>query len=123
MALARTQTRAAFGAYRLEQLGDSQCRFACTSHGTDHRFCGRPAVHRRFAQLHRGSGWHGDTERFGMAGAVLAGDLCLSWSDEVLTSCGLPPESARPTSSPRTPVHRACHRPRGAGSLARCRPR
>jgi geranylgeranyl diphosphate synthase type I len=54
---------------------------------------GRPAVHRRFAQLHRGSGWHGDTERFGMAGAVLAGDLCLSWSYEVLTSCGLPPES------------------------------
>ncbi|HXV93101.1 MAG TPA: polyprenyl synthetase family protein, partial [Pseudonocardia sp.] len=54
---------------------------------------GRPAVHRRFAQLHRGSSWHGDTERFGMAGAVLAGDLCLSWSDEVLTSCGLPAES------------------------------
>ncbi|MFC3688416.1 polyprenyl synthetase family protein [Aquipuribacter hungaricus] len=54
---------------------------------------GRPAVHRRFAQLHRGSGWHGDTERYGMAGAVLAGDLCLSWSDEVLASCGLPAEA------------------------------
>lgn len=54
---------------------------------------GRPAVHRRFGQLHRGSGWHGDTERYGMAGAVLAGDLCLSWSDEVLTGSGLPPES------------------------------
>ncbi len=38
-------SRPGFGAYRLEQLGDSQCRFACTSHGTDHRFCGRPAVH------------------------------------------------------------------------------
>ena len=55
---------------------------------------GRPAVHRRFAQLHRGAGWHGDTERFGMAGAVLAGDLCLSWSDEVLTACGLPADSS-----------------------------
>ncbi len=54
---------------------------------------GRPAVHRRFAQLHRGSGWHGDTERYGLAGAVLAGDLCLSWSDEVLSACGLPTES------------------------------
>jgi len=54
---------------------------------------GRPAVHRRFAQLHRGSGWHGDTERYGMAGAVLAGDLCLSWSDETLATCGLPTES------------------------------
>ncbi|WP_380168579.1 polyprenyl synthetase family protein [Jannaschia sp. R86511] len=54
---------------------------------------GRPAVHRRFGQLHRGSGWHGDTERYGMAGAVLAGDLCLSWSDETLATCGLPTES------------------------------
>ncbi len=54
---------------------------------------GRPAVHRRFGQLHRGSGWHGDTERYGMAGAVLAGDLCLSWSDELLADCGLPTDS------------------------------
>lgn len=51
---------------------------------------GMPAVHRRFAGLHRGSGWLGDGERFGLAGAVLAGDLCLVWSDELFTSCGLP---------------------------------
>jgi geranylgeranyl diphosphate synthase type I len=48
-----------------------------------------PAVHRRFATLHRGSGWTGDGERFGLAGAVLAGDLCLVWSDEMLTASGL----------------------------------
>jgi geranylgeranyl diphosphate synthase type I len=48
-----------------------------------------PAVHRRFATLHRGNAWAGDAERFGHAGAILAGDLCLSWSDEVLAACGL----------------------------------
>ena len=53
---------------------------------------GMPAVHRRFAGLHRGSGWTGDGERFGLAGAVLAGDLCLVWSDELFTSCGLAPD-------------------------------
>jgi geranylgeranyl diphosphate synthase type I len=52
---------------------------------------GMPAVHRRFATLHRGAGWVGDGERFGLAGAVLAGDLCLVWSDEMLTRSGLSP--------------------------------
>jgi geranylgeranyl diphosphate synthase type I len=52
---------------------------------------GMPAVHRRFAALHRASGWVGDRERFGLAGAVLAGDLCLTWSDELLTGSGLEP--------------------------------
>jgi len=50
---------------------------------------GMPAVHRRFATLHRGSGWTGDGERFGLAGAVLAGDLCLVWSDQLFTASGL----------------------------------
>ncbi len=50
---------------------------------------GAPAVHRRFATLHRGHDWAGDGERFGLAGAVLAGDLCLVWSDELLTGSGL----------------------------------
>ncbi|MGZ4626329.1 MAG: polyprenyl synthetase family protein [Kineosporiaceae bacterium] len=52
---------------------------------------GAPSVHRRFATLHRGGGWTGDGERFGLAGAVLAGDLCLVWSDELFTGSGLPP--------------------------------
>ncbi len=54
---------------------------------------GMPAVHRRFAMLHREQSWTGDSERFGMAGAVLAGDLCLSWSDEVFTAAGLDPSA------------------------------
>jgi geranylgeranyl diphosphate synthase, type I len=53
---------------------------------------GMPAVHRRFATVHRGNGWTGDAERFGLAGAILTGDLCLAWSDEVLAGCGLPVE-------------------------------
>lgn len=52
---------------------------------------GMPAVHRQFASLHRSRGWSGDAERFGAASAILAGDLCLSWSDEVLGSAGLDP--------------------------------
>ena len=50
---------------------------------------GRPAAHRRMASLHRGNGWIGDGERFGVAAAILAGDLCLAWSDEMLTRSGL----------------------------------
>ena len=50
---------------------------------------GRPAAHRRMASLHRGNGWTGDGQRFGVAAAILAGDLCLSWSDEMLTRSGL----------------------------------
>jgi geranylgeranyl diphosphate synthase type I len=46
---------------------------------------GMPAIHRRFAELHRGSSWLGTPERFGEAAAILLGDLCLSWSDELLT--------------------------------------
>jgi geranylgeranyl diphosphate synthase type I len=48
-----------------------------------------PSVHRRFAALHRSAGWSGDGERFGVSGAVLAGDLCLVWSDELFTASGL----------------------------------
>jgi geranylgeranyl diphosphate synthase type I len=49
---------------------------------------GQPAVHRRFAALHRGSGWYGDPERFGEAAAILLGDLALIWADSALTQSG-----------------------------------
>jgi geranylgeranyl diphosphate synthase, type I len=51
---------------------------------------GMPAVHRRFAALHRDRGWQGDRERFGLSGAVLAGDMCLVWTDELFSLSGLP---------------------------------
>jgi geranylgeranyl diphosphate synthase, type I len=53
---------------------------------------GQPAVHRRFASLHRTEAWTGDPEAFGMGAAILLGDLCLSWSDEMLGRSGLPTE-------------------------------
>ncbi|MEI6372549.1 MAG: polyprenyl synthetase family protein [Actinomycetes bacterium] len=56
---------------------------------------GMPAAHRRFATLHRGAGWLGSSENFGVGAAILLGDLCLSWADEVLYTCGLDADSLR----------------------------
>jgi geranylgeranyl diphosphate synthase type I len=50
---------------------------------------GMPAVHRYFAAVHRDHGWQGDGDRFGLAGAVLAGDMCLVWTDELFADSGL----------------------------------
>jgi geranylgeranyl diphosphate synthase, type I len=60
---------------------------------------GEPAMHRRFAATHAGRGWQGDPEAFGQAAAILLGDLALVWSDELLHSGGLDPDTlarARP---------------------------
>jgi geranylgeranyl diphosphate synthase type I len=51
---------------------------------------GMPAAHRALATRHTDRGWAGDEERFGLAGAVLAGNLCLTWTDSVYATCGLP---------------------------------
>ncbi|TWE13000.1 polyprenyl synthetase family protein [Rudaeicoccus suwonensis] len=51
---------------------------------------GMPAAHRRLAQVHRERHLAGDSDRFGQAGAILAGDLCLNWTDEIYTTSGLP---------------------------------
>ena len=53
---------------------------------------GQPAAHRRLAALHRGNRWLGSPENFGVAGAILAGDLCLAWCDELYAGSGLPAE-------------------------------
>ena len=54
---------------------------------------GKPAVHRRFATLHRGEQWLGDAEAFGRSAAILLGDLCLIWADAMYDTSGLPTES------------------------------
>lgn len=54
---------------------------------------GLPAAHRRFATLHRGSGWLGSPENFGVGAAILLGDLCLSWADELLLVSGMPQDA------------------------------
>ena len=53
---------------------------------------GQPSVHRRIAALHRRHRWLGSPEDFGVAGAILAGDLCLSWCDEMYAGSGLAAE-------------------------------
>ena len=53
---------------------------------------GRPATHRAFEQLHRERGWSASPEQYGASAAILLGDLLLSWSDELLRTCGLPAE-------------------------------
>jgi geranylgeranyl diphosphate synthase, type I len=60
---------------------------------------GEPAIHRRFAAQHRALRYVGDAEGFGDAAAILLGDLCLVWSDDMLHVGGLDPAAvarARP---------------------------
>ncbi|MEY9213058.1 polyprenyl synthetase family protein [Thermobifida halotolerans] len=54
---------------------------------------GQPAAHRRLAALHEQSGWSGDPEVFGRGAAILLGDLCLAWCEDMYQSSALPPES------------------------------
>lgn len=51
---------------------------------------GRPAAHKALEAEHVATGWRGDPEQYGAAGAILLGDLLLAWSDELLRRCGLP---------------------------------
>jgi len=54
---------------------------------------GLPAAHRQFASLHRASQWQGNPDRFGEGAAILVGDLCLSWADQLLLTSGLPAQN------------------------------
>lgn len=50
---------------------------------------GRPAAHIRFAQWHRERAMSGSPERFGEAAAVLLGDLCLVWAEQMMRESGV----------------------------------
>ncbi|MFE6130745.1 polyprenyl synthetase family protein [Streptomyces sp. NPDC056437] len=50
---------------------------------------GAPAVHAAFAQAHTTQGMRGSSAAFGTAAAILAGDLALSWADDLMTSTAL----------------------------------
>ncbi|HEY0561655.1 MAG TPA: polyprenyl synthetase family protein [Frankiaceae bacterium] len=54
---------------------------------------GRPAVHRRFAAAHDDAGYRGRADDFGVASAVVLGDLCHVWADQMFHSAGLPAEA------------------------------
>lgn len=43
---------------------------------------GQPSTHRRFVRLHQETGFAGDPAHFGISGAILTGDLALSWAAE-----------------------------------------
>ena len=45
---------------------------------------GKPTVHRIFQAHHEVGDWSGPAATFGEAAAILLGDLCLTWSDELL---------------------------------------
>jgi geranylgeranyl diphosphate synthase type I len=50
---------------------------------------GRESVHRRFARQHGARAYVGPAEAFGAGTAILLGDLCLVWADEMLYGSGL----------------------------------
>jgi geranylgeranyl diphosphate synthase type I len=50
---------------------------------------GRPAVHVQFARWHREHGLSGSPRRFGESAAVLLGDLCLIWAEQMLRESGV----------------------------------
>ncbi|WP_322860173.1 polyprenyl synthetase family protein [Mycobacterium europaeum] len=52
---------------------------------------GRPAAHLQFARWHRERGMSGSSRRFGESAAVLLGDLCLIWSEQMLRESGVEP--------------------------------
>jgi geranylgeranyl diphosphate synthase type I len=45
---------------------------------------GSPTAHRIFAAQHASAGRLGDPDRFGTTSAILLGDLCLVWADQLL---------------------------------------
>jgi len=53
---------------------------------------GQPAAHVRFGAHHTDQGWPGEPGSFGSAGALLLGDLLLSWAEEMFAdaAAGLP---------------------------------
>ncbi|QNV39214.1 polyprenyl synthetase family protein [Rothia amarae] len=49
---------------------------------------GAPAVHRRFQAQHTQQNWRTDSETFGISSAIITGDLCLSWSEQMFNTIG-----------------------------------
>jgi geranylgeranyl diphosphate synthase, type I len=52
---------------------------------------GRPSVHHAMQLWHQRSGLPGSSSRFGESAAVLLGDLCLVWAEQMLRESGLDP--------------------------------
>lgn len=50
---------------------------------------GRPAIHAAYRTGHAEQGWSGDSELYGIGAGIIAGDLCLTLSEQVYTASGL----------------------------------
>ena len=50
---------------------------------------GQPALHVRFTELHSANNWTGSAAGFGQGVAILAGDIALTWAQEMLRTAGL----------------------------------
>jgi geranylgeranyl diphosphate synthase, type I len=61
---------------------------------------GSPTVHVTFDRMHREQGWLGSPERFGMAAAILLGDIALAWADDMFYSSGVSPTRTAAASEP-----------------------
>lgn len=53
---------------------------------------GAPAIHKQFEALHQSEKLHGSSEQFGVAAAILLGDLALIWAAKALHESGVPAE-------------------------------
>ena len=49
----------------------------------------KPAIHKTFESLHRDNRYSGDSTKFGIASAILIGDLALVWGDRILRDSGI----------------------------------
>lgn len=56
---------------------------------------GAPSVHCALAQAHRDQARRGDAAAFGINAALLCGDLCAAWADQMFAESGLPIEAVR----------------------------
>ncbi|MDG4665805.1 polyprenyl synthetase family protein [Mycobacterium sp. 236(2023)] len=54
---------------------------------------GRPSAHRAFEGWHHRHGMAGSSARFGESAAILLGDLCLVWAEQMLRESGLAQEA------------------------------
>jgi geranylgeranyl diphosphate synthase type I len=52
---------------------------------------GAPSIHKQFEKLHLDQKLHGGAEQFGVATAILLGDLALIWAAKALHESALPP--------------------------------
>ncbi|QHN31424.1 polyprenyl synthetase family protein [Gordonia amarae] len=69
---------------------------------------GRPTIHRELESTHADAGWSGSPAAFGVAGAILIGDLALSWADDLFHGVGVAEEM------PAGPLRRGAARRAGA---------